>query len=474
MPDLFVPRPCQGPMIDIMSSTGRCNVFASPGTGKTTACLAALSTLALLEDRVWPVLVVAPKRVANSVWDAEVEAWADFQGIAVSKLLGSPEQRLAALRARADLYTINPANLVWLVETLNGKWPFGTVVCDESTTVKGHRCHFRKSRKGGWHLVAAGGKRARALVKRAFHTPHWINLTGTPAPNGVQDLWGQQWPIDFGKALGRTHSAFTRRWFRPAFGSTPEQQRIEALPGAEDEIMQRLRPTSQVIDAYDWFDVDKPVEVTMKVQLPPSARKTYDRIHKDSVLDLEEHGFDVTAANAGSLVMKCRQIASGHLKDDEGCWHTLHDAKLEALKELLEKLDGRPLLVAYWFKRDLAAITEAFPQAVELPSGAGQKETENRWNEGRIPMLLAHPQSAGHGLNLQHGGNNLCIYTQDWNSEYRDQVVERIGPVRQAQSGYHRAVYVHSIIAENTWEEAVAKKLKNKWSVQQAVREALK
>lgn len=460
-------------MIQHMTALDRCNVFASPGTGKTTATLIALANLALLGDKVFPALVMAPKRVANSVWDAEVDAWADFEGLTVAKLVGPKEHREAALKTRADIYTINPANLPWLSDTV-GKWPFRTVICDESTTIKNHRCHFRQSKKGKWYqVVPKSSIQAASLVKWAYHTPRWINLTGTPVPNGLKDLWGQQWPIDFGKALGRTHSAFTERWFRPAWGSKPEEQRFDILPGAEDEILARIKPTTTVIDAYDWFGIEKPVEVEMLVDLPPKARRLYRTIHADSVLELEAAGFDVSAPNVGALIMKCRQIASGHLKDDDGVWHTVHRAKLEALGELIDKLNVEPLLVAYWFKSDLAAIKGAFKYARELPNDHRQRDVEDEWNAGKIPLLLVHPQSAGHGLNLQHGGNNLCFYSADWNSEYRDQVIERIGPTRQAQSGYDRLTYVHNIVARNTWETNVLRAVRNKWTVQQAVRDAL-
>lgn len=470
----FTPRPCQVPMIEMITRLPRCNIFASPGTGKTSATLFALMNLQLLGEEVFPALVVAPKRVANSVWDAEVEAWSVFDGVKVEKMVGPKAKREAALRRKAHIYTINPANLPWLSEQVGNKWPFRTVVCDESTTIKNHRVHFRKKKKGGWAQYRGGTKQAASLVERAIHTKRWINLTGTPSPNGVKDLWGQQWPIDFGKALGRTYTAFSQRWFKPVFGSTPEQQRIEPLPFAEDEIVDRIRDTTVVVDAYDWFDIHEPIEVDMKVVLPPKAKKIYDRLHSDSVLELEESGFDVFAANAGALLMKCRQIASGHLKDDDGRWHTVHDAKLEALEELIEKLNGEPLLCAYWFKEDVAAIKRKFKYAEELPSDHRQKAVEDRWNEGKIPLLIVSPQSAGHGLNLQHGGNNLCFYTADWNGEYRDQVIERIGPTRQAQSGYDRMVYVHNIVAQGTWETAVLAAVRNKWDVQQGIREALK
>ena len=472
---LFSPRPCQKPMIDFMTSHDRCNIFASPGTGKTAATLTALMSLSIVDDNVWPVLVVAPKRVANHVWNAEVEAWADLAGISVSKILGGQTDREAALRKPADIYTINPAGLTWLHLRAGGRWPFKTVIADESTLIKGHRCHFRHT-KTGWALYVVGGKYASALVRHAPTVKRWINLTGTPTPNGLIDLWGQQWPIDFGDALGRTHSAFIQTWFRQSFGSKPEERRYEIMPGCEQQIIDRMKPTSLVIDAYDWFDIAKPVERDVYVHLPEKVQKMYNDLHTHSVLELKEHlqsTGDVTAVNSGAKVMKCRQVASGHIKDDNGSWTTVHEEKLDALSDLVDSLNGGPLLVAYWFSEDAAAIARRFPYAVQMPSDESQSSVMAAWNEGKIPMLLVHPQSAGHGLSLQHGGNNLCVYTLDWNAEYYEQVIERIGPTRQTQSGYKRLTYVHRLIAKGTWEEVVAKKLSSKMSTSEAVKAAL-
>lgn len=466
------PRPCQRPMIEAMTRLDRCNVFASPGTGKTSATLLSLDALSLVGDDVWPVLVMAPLRVANSVWHAEVAKWARFTGLRVSRVLGSADERQAALRAPADIYTINPANLVWLHAEVGSRWPFKTVICDESTSIKNHRVHYQRTKTGKWAFHKEGkSKNACALVRHAPTTPRWINLTGTPTPNGVENLWGQCWPIDFGKALGSSHKSFTERWFRPAFGSTPEQARFEPLPGAEDEILARVKPFSVSVDAYNYFDIDKPVELDMLVDLPPEARAMYNQMHRTSVVEIKKT--KSVGANAGAALMKCRQIASGHLRDVEDKWHTVHTAKLDALQELRDKLDGQPLLVAYYFKEDAKAIMGRFKDAVMLPKGAKQQEIESRWNDGKIQMLVVNIASAAHGLNLQYGGNNLCIYTMDWNAEYYEQVIERLGPTRQEQAGFKRLVYVHRIVAHRTWEQVILKRLGEKFDVTQLVKDAL-
>lgn len=458
-------------MIEAMLNHKRFNIFASPGTGKTGATLYALTLLDILDGGVFPVLVVAPKRVANQVWPAEVRDWDNFKHLRVSRLLGTPEQRSAALAAEADIYTINPANLTWLDKMVGKDWPFPTVIVDESTIIKGHRCSMQQSKLGKTFMRVDGAKRARDLVKHATQTNRWYNLTGTPDPNGVKDFWGQMFPLDLGRRLGTSFTAFSQRWFRQAFGSTPEQQRIEPVPGAEMEISDRIKDRCVVVDAYDYFDITRPVEIEIEVELPAKARELYAKLHRDSVVEVKDQG--VTAVNQGSKVMKCRQIASGHLRDDDGTWHTIHDAKLEALEELVESMNGSPLLVAYWFNSDLAAIRSRFKHAVVLPGDERQQQVQDAWNAGQIDMLLVHPQSAGHGLSLQHGGHHLCLYTQDWNSEYYAQVIERLGPTRQAQSGYKRMVYVHKLIAKGTWEELVAKRVAKKITDAEAVKLAL-
>lgn len=485
MSNILTPRDCQWPMIERMTLHDRGNVFASPGTGKTSATLLALDIRAMHGDRPFPALVVGPKRVANSVWDAEIERWARFKGIRLAKVLGPIAKRDKALKSKADVYVINYENLAWLHEQVGGKgkWPFRTVIADESTKLRSHRCSFRLAKNGATQLhiqdpdaapsVRGGGLHARSLARNAPFTDAWFNLTGTPTPLGLQDFWGQMWPIDYGQSLGRTYTDFTRRWFRPAWGSNPHEQRIEILPHAEKEILAAVKEHSVMVDAYDYFDIEKPVELDRFVTLPPKVRKHYDEMHADSITELTM-GATILAANQGSVVMKCRQMASGGVIDVDGDWHTMHTEKLDALQEIHESIHGAPLLVAYWFKHDLEQIKKRFKHAVELPKGEkAQRQVEDKWNAGKIPMLLVHPQSAGHGLSLQHGGNHMAIYSLDWNAEYYMQIIERIGPTRQAQSGYKRLTYVHRIIAKDTWEVIVAKNLQAKMSTDQMVKEAL-
>lgn len=470
--NLFVPRPWQFPMIEHGTRLERCNIFARPGMGKTAAILAILDALSFVENPL-PALVIGPLRVANSVWDREVARWAQFQGLKVSKVLGTPAQRLAALQERADLYTIHYGLLSWLTEQFTYKtWPFTTVVADESSRLKNQRCSYQRHYLSKKVFFRAGGsKNAAALARYARHSRRWINLSGTPASNGLQDLWGQQWFIDFGASLGNSYTAFTDRWFYQRRGTKHEQAIFEPFRHAHEEITGRIKPTTLSLDPRDWFDLEEPRIVKMYADFPPGLRRKYNKLHRESVLKLTT-GETITAVNAGVVTGKCLQFAAGNIYDEEGKAHRIHDLKLDLLESLVENMGGAPLLVAYNFKTDREAILKRFEQAVVLPSGAKQQEVEDRWNEGRIPLLLVHPASAGHGLNLQHGGSDICIYSPNWDLELYEQVIERLGPMRQKQAGYDRVVSIYLLLIERTFDEAVVDRLTTKASVQEAVMRA--
>lgn len=471
-PKIFTPRPWQKPLIELGTSLDRCNLFARPGMGKTSSVLAILDGLSFASN-VYPALVIGPLRVANSVWDSEVQKWAQFNGIRVSKVLGSVAEREAALREPADIYTIHYGLLKWLTTRFEGtKWPFKTVVADESSRLKHMRCSYQRHPKTGKVYFRSGGSaNAAALAQYARRTKYWFNLSGTPAANGLQDLWAQQWFIDFGASLGNSYTAFTDRWFYQRRGTEREQAVFEPFNHSHAEITERMKPTTISLDPRDWFDIREPRIVQIKAQLPPNLRKQYNKLHREACVELD-NGAGITAVNAGVVTGKCLQFASGNIYDEEQNSHHIHDIKLDLLDSVVEGMGGAPLIVAYRFKSDLRAIQQRFKQAIVLPSGSKQKEVETQWNEGRIPMLLVHPASAGHGLNLQHGGCDICIYSPDWDLELYEQVIERIGPMRQMQAGFDRQVSVYQLLIENTFDEAVAHRLETKASVQEAVMEA--
>jgi SNF2 family DNA or RNA helicase len=445
----FHPRAYQTPIIQAILENNRFNVWAPMGSGKTSAVLTAYETMRLAG--AGPMLVLAPKRVALNTWPAEVLKWDHLRHLKVSPIIGNPKRRLAALNARADVYTINYDNLVWLCEQVGNKWPWEIVIADESSRLKSFR-------------LGQGGVRARALGKVAHkHIKQFINLTGTPKPNGLQDLWGQQWFIDRGERLGRTFTAFEQRWFNvrllPGGGKI-----VKPYDHAMKEIGDKLEDCTTSIDMRQHFDLKEPLVADIKIDLPPAIRAQYDRMEEEMFAQFEEDGIE--AGHAATRTLKLLQIAAGSIHLEDGSWKTIHDEKLDALDSVIEELAGANLLLAYNFKTDLARVQKRF-KARHLDANP---QTIVDWNVGKIPLLAAHPASAGHGLNLQDGGHHLCFLNLWWNLENYLQIIERIGPVRQAQSGYDRPVFVYRIIARDTIEETlVAPMLEEKATMQEVL-----
>lgn len=475
---VFTPRPYQHLIRNFAFDRPRCNVFASPGMGKTSSSVELFAELKLFGE-VKRALILAPKRVAETSWPAEMVKWREsFGHLKMAAAIGTPDQRLAALRSTPDMLATNYENIEWLLEQYGDEWPFDMVFADESTRLKGLRISFQaRKRKDGTDgktfIAGQGAKRAKALGHIAHkYVRRWVNLTGSPAPNGVIDLWGQCWFVDGGRRLGTSFDAFSRRWFRPAYNSTPEQQRLEPLPYAQEQIQNAIRDVSITVDAKDWFDIREPIERHIMVDLPPKARQQYDEMQRELFTWLGEHPLE--AFNAGTKSLKALQIASGSaIHDKDGNWLPVHDEKLEALKSLVEETNGEPLLIAYQFKADKERILKAFPRFRSLDKDSNRTITE--FQKGRIPGLVVHPASAGHGLDLQHNCRILIDYSSGFNLEYDEQVIERIGPTRQAQIGKDVAVFRYRIVARDTIEEtAVLPRLASKMDVQEALKAAMK
>lgn len=450
----FTPRPYQALIMGYIQRVKRSAVWSSMGTGKSVSTATALDDLSMLED-IYPVLIVAPLRVARTTWPQEYRKWNHLRHIQVMPVCGSLRERQAALRVKVPVYTTNFEQLPWLLEHFGDKWPFRTVVIDEATKLKGFR-------------LRQGTQRAKALA-RVAHTKikRIILLTGTPSPNGLKDLWGQMWFIDKGDRLGRTFDAFKQRWFRAShtgFG-------VEAIDAAQDEIQKALADVCITIDAADWFDLKAPIVNRIMVQLPPKAAILYKDMEKKMFMELDG-GHEVEALNAAAKTMKCLQIANGAAYLEDGkTWEKIHDEKLDALEEIIEEAAGMPVLCAYHFKSDLARLMARFPGAKQLDSNP---QTIDDWNAGLIPLLLAHPASAGHGLNLQDGSNILAFFSVNWNLEEHQQIIERIGPVRQLQAGHNRPVFLHFILAADTVDEMVLERLQTKREVQDILLSAMK
>jgi SNF2 family DNA or RNA helicase len=456
----------------------RCAVWADMGLGKTSSALSVLDGLMLFDSA--PALVVAPRRVALTVWPNEVEKFDNFRGMRVQTIIGTRAERLAALSSpRADLYTINYDNLPWLLDTCRHykRWPFSKVIADESTRLKNFR-------------LRGGGKRSAAMSKVAHtHIKHWVNLTGTPSPNGLIDLWGQTWFLDAGRRLGRTFTSFKERFFQLNYDGT-----ISPHATARGQIEFLLKDICISIRSEDWFPVDKPIFTTIEVDLPETAMKQYLEMEKQMFSEIA--GKEITALNSAALTTKCLQIANGAIYYEDAIdikiefsqrrrdkkWIEVHSAKLSALESLYYELSGAPLIVAYQFKHDLARIKSKFPEAATLDDNPAYhvnlevnkyKSIEDAWNAGKIKMLVAHPASAGHGLNLQDGGHHIVFLGNWWNLEEYLQIIDRIGPVRQKQSGHERSVFVYTICARGTFDELVIARRNTKRETQDLLKEAM-
>lgn len=476
----FAPRRYQEIIRDFTLDHERCNVWAGMGMGKTSASLLAYAGMRQFKE-ARRALILAPRRVALWTWPDEREKWFDtFGHMTVAAAIGTPEQRLAALRANADITTINYDNIEWLIEACGDHWPFDTVFADESPRLKGLRIKLVKHpRTGKAYLTGQGAKRAYGLAKTSFrHVRRWVNLTGSPAPNGLADLWGQQWFVDHGQRLGFSFTDFERRWFH----HVPDDDgrlRLVPTPYAEQHIKEALRDCTITLDPKDWFDIRQPIERIIPIKLPAKARRAYDTMQDEFFAEVRAAGadgdeiYEVEALSSSSKLGKCLQIAGGAVYvDDQKNWAAVHDEKLEALRSVVEETNGEPLLVRYVFQHERDRILKAFPRFKPMRD---DRRLLDDWNAGRVPGIVMHAQSAGHGLNMQDGGRILVDYTTDYNLEHDEQIIERIGPVRQLQAGHNRAVMRYRLVAEQTVEDGVMLPcVRRKTRTQDAIKDYMK
>jgi SNF2 family DNA or RNA helicase len=448
-------KPYQKEIVKFINENPRCMIAGHMGIGKTLTSLYWFS----LQQMMSPVkmLVISTKRVVQKTWPDEINKFDDFKDFTYSVIVGNKAEREKALAKDVDIYLVNFEQLPWLVDELDGSWPFKIVIVDESTKLKGFR-------------PRQGTKRARALAKVAHkHVDRFVALTGTPSPNGLLDLYGQFWFIN-PNILGLTWQGFTQRYFSTVrVGATPQAVRYVPLPHSQTEIQALIKPYTYSLDPNDWFDLEEPITNKIYVDLPPDARKLYDEMERKMFIELGES--EVEAFNAASKAMKCLQMASGSIYTDGHDYEVIHSAKIEALESVIEEAAGTPVLVAYHFKSDLDRLLKAFPQGKALDQNLS---TIDDFNTGRIPLLFLHPASAGHGLSLHHGTNIICFYSMSFSLENYLQAIERIGPTRQAQAGYKRPVFIHHIISTNTVDELVYARLNTKREVQDLLLEYMK
>lgn len=454
----LIPRGYQSLATDFITDTPRGMLMADLGMGKTVAGLTAYDRLIFSGHETRPALVVAPLRVAKKVWLEEAQKWNHLSDITVATAVGTPEERKAALRRDVSVMCINYENLPWLVETLNGKWQFGMVIADESTKLAGLRVSVRTSETGKQWVQGQGTLRARRLAKMAWQSKgsRWLNLSGTPSPNGLKKLFGQVWFLDFGERLGKTYQAFQDRYFKIG----RDGYKIEPLPGSDKLIHDKLKDVCMSILAKDWFDLKEPINIVVPVELPTKARAMYRAMKNKLYLEFGER--KVEALNAGSKAGKLLQLASGAVyldpettgEEDKRSkdWVEIHDEKLLALQSIIEEAGGMPLIVAYQFKSDRDRLKKAFPKVRFMDT----TKDEEDFKAGKIDLLAVHPASCAHGIDgFQKVTNRLVFFSQWPDLELRDQIIGRIGPVRQFQSGFERPVYIYDIVAVDTRDEDV-------------------
>lgn len=443
-------------IIDSVTGFGAAGVWAGMGLGKTGSTYTALDALHHWWKPVYPALVIGPLRVAKNTWPDEITKWP--LNTKVVSVTGTASERMAALATKADVYTINYENVPWLCSLLEGVWPFKTVVIDESTKVAGLRVTIQTSVGGKPcepFVKGQGTKRSKELLEKIWrHDNYVIELTGTPATRGLEKLWGQLFFMDYGQRLGRTFTAFENRWFgyvKEADGYTKRWP----LAHADKQIHAAVIDICRSFDAKDYYDIKDPITTKVWVDLPPKARKHYKEMEQKFFTEIL--GNEIEAFNAGAKSMKLSQLANGaaYIDGSTERWVTVHDEKLDALDSIIEEACGMPVMVVYWFKSDLARLKERYPEGRVLDS---KKETEDAWNRGEIPILFTHYESAGHGINLQDGGNICAIFGMTWSLELYMQVIERIGPMRQMQSGHDRAVFIYQILARNTIDEEMCER----------------
>lgn len=439
-------RPYQKYAVERIIENPKIALFLDMGLGKTVTTLTAIEELIYDRFEIARVLVIAPLRVADSVWSTERDQWEHLHDLRVSKVLGSSSKRLRALQEESDIYVVNRENVPWLVEFYGINWPFDMVVIDESSSFKN-----------------AQSKRFKALRRVQAKIHRMVELTGTPSPNGLMDLWSQIYLLDKGTRLGSTIGEYRRRWFTPGAGQGHVVYEWIPRENADKEIQKAISDICVSMRTEDYLSLPPVIYNQVKVQLTPEAQRTYKKLERDLVVSLPDT--DIEASTAGALSGKLLQMASGAVYDEEGNVREIHDAKLAALEELAETNEHKPVLVFYWFKHDLSRLLNRFPKARKLDTADDIKD----WNAGKIQMLLVHPASAGHGLNLQYGGSIIVWFSLTWSLELYQQANKRLH-----RSGQKNTVIIHHLIAEGTIDTEVMKALSEKKAGQDAMLEALK
>ena len=447
---IFTPYPHQRAGIDWIIDKAACALLWGMGTGKTVTTLTAVDRILydLLEDG--PALVIAPKRVAENTWSRESEKWEHLRHLRVVKVMGPENQRLAALENQADIYVINRENVVWLVELMQkwpGGWPFPVVVIDELSS-------FKSAQAKRWKAL----RRVRGRIRRI------IGLTGTPRPNGLEDLWPEMYLLDQGDRLGRTLGAFRARYLVPEKTNGHVVYSYRPKEGAADEVYSKIGDVCMSIRKEDVLSLPGQTYEDIVLTPPPDLLKRYKQFERERVMECLDADGEIIAGSAAALTNKLLQMANGAIYDTDGEVHHIHDIKLDALEEMIEAAGGDPVLVLYAYQHDADRIRQRIAcRALDRP------EDIDAWNRGEIPVALAHPASIGHGLNLQDGGHIIIWFGLTWSLELYQQANERLN-----RPGQKNVCHVYHLILQGTHDERVIKALQDKDKGQAAAIEALR
>lgn len=443
----YTPHSYQQRATDLVVSKKSVGLFLDMGLGKTVITLTAVNELIYDRFEVSRVLVIAPKRVAEDTWTREHKKWDHLRELRISKVLGTAAQRLRALEQDADVYVIGRDNVVWLVDHYSKKkhWPFDMIVIDELSSFKNPQA-----------------KRFRALRKILGVTQRVVGLTGTPSPNGLMDLWAQVYLLDRGERLGRTIGAYREKYFRAGARNGYVVYKWEPLKGAKEQIEEKISDICVSMSAADYLTLPERIDNVIPVKLTDAEMELYKRMERDQLLQIEDS--DVVALNAAAVMTKLLQIANGSVYSMDGTVVNIHNAKLEALQEIIDTTDS-PVLVFYSYKHDLTKIMNAIPSARILNG----PEDIRDWNDGKVRVLLAHPASVGYGLNLQEGGHTIVWYGLTWSLELYQQANARL-----YRQGQEKPVIIHHLIAEGTVDEQAMAALQAKDTSQAALLAALK
>lgn len=446
----FKPHNYQQFAIDFITNNPIAAIFLDMGMGKTAITLMAIQYLMYETFEVSKVLVICPLRVTRT-WRDEIQKWEQLHGLSYSIVTGTATQRKKALEADADIYIINRENVPWLVNKSGVPFSFDMVVIDELSSFKNHQT-----------------ARHKALMKVRSGIQRIVGLTGTPASQGLMDLFAEFKVLDMGQRIGRFIGQYRLNYFRPDKVNGNIVYSYKLLPGAEEKIYEKIQDITISMKAVDFLDMPELISNEYPVYLDETEMDKYESLKKDLILSTPEH--EVTAANAASLVNKLSQMANGAVYTDDENTITFHDKKLDALEDIIESANGRPILVAYWFKHDYSRIVSRLNQIGVKYMKIDSDESITKWNNREIPVALIHPASAGHGLNLQQGGNTMVWFGITWSLELYQQCVCRL--YRQGQT--EGTVTIIHLISKGTIDEKIMKALSEKDNTQVSLIDAVK